>query len=144
MLQNKRINLVDTSEINPLIQQWLKQRQSVLVHYSELCTIKNSETENLQQFCQTLMDYISTGHFKMFEKLAEVYHASQPQFQPLDAELLNKILLTTDIALDFNDKYTDPKELDALFSDLSPLGEALANRMDWEDEYIKFCLQHSV
>ncbi len=143
MLQHKRIDLFPRTQIDPLIQQWLKQRQAVLVHYSELCTGRLSETENLQQFCQTLMDYISNGHFKMFEKLAEFYHASQPHFQELDAALLNKILQTTDHALDFNEKYTDPKDLSALLSDLSPLGESLANRMDWEDEYIKHCLQHS-
>lgn len=89
------------------------------------------------------MDYLSSGHFRIFEKLAEYCSACQPHFSGLDANLLKKISQTTDTALDFNDKYTNPKSLETLSEDLSHLGVNLANRMDWEDALIKNYLQIS-
>ena len=130
------------TDIDNLLNQWLKHRQEVLVSYSQLCVEEENKHENLDEFCQVMMDYVATGHFKVFEKLAEFHHASQPYSQDLDAVLLKKINLSTDAMLDFNDKYTD-KNLDQLALDLSHLGESLANRMDWEDEFVRYCLQFS-
>lgn len=127
------------------IKLWLQQRQELLVIYSQLCGIeKPSESfEKLQVFCQNLMDYLSIGHFKMFEKLAEAHYHMSPNTKGLDGSLLQKISDTTDIALDFNDKYTDSNSLEDLPEDLSLLGENLADRMDWEDKLIKTYMQLS-
>lgn len=124
-----------------LITQWLKDRQEVLVLFNELChkhsrESLNFEIELLHSFCQTLLDYISLGHFKAFEKLAEVCQVCRSEHQGLDRQLLNKILLTTDNALDFNEKYKEPVDFLTFHIDLSILGEHLAHRIEWEDQLI--------
>lgn len=143
MLQPKSTLSSARHTIDPLIQQWLKHRQELLIQYSQVCGAPHSDLEKLEVFCQTLIDYLGSEHFRLFEKLAEYYAACQPQFTGLDANLLERISQTTDIALDFNDKYTNPKNLEALSEDLSHLGVNLANRMDWEDALIKNYLQIS-
>ncbi len=147
MLHQQTFQITPSPTVDPLMKQWLKQRQDLLVLYSQLSVTKifdTPEKENLELFCQTLVDYISIGHFKMFEKIAEFYQNYQPNAAGLDGELLNKILETTDIILDFNDKYLDLDNLSALSEDLSHLGETLAHRMDWEDGLIKAYLQFNV
>lgn len=136
MLQ-KRIESSSTLHLQHLIQQWLKLRQAVLIQYSELCVTKDTEPKLLQKFCQHLMDYVSMGHFKMFEKLAEHHETNQSYSKGLNKTLLLKITMTTDAVLNFNDKYTEPKSFSRLSTDLSQIGEALAHRMDWEDALIK-------
>ena len=143
LLQPKSTLSSARHNVDPLIQGWLKHRQELLIQYSQVCGAHNSDLEKLEGFCQTLMDYLATGHFRVFEKLAEYCETCQPYFPGLDANLLEKISQTTDIALDFNDKYTNPKNLEALSEDLSRLGVNLANRMDWEDALIKNYLQIS-
>jgi len=127
------------------IEQWLKQRQAVLITYHQLCQTKistsNFKLSTLNTFCQYLMDYLSAGHFKIYETLAEAYQTSEGPNQGINDKLLEKILLTTDIALDFNDKYTEPKNLQELPEDLSTLGENLAHRMEWEDKLVNTYLK---
>ncbi len=132
----KKIEPSSTSSIQHLTQQWLELRQVVLVHYSELCTTKDPEPNRLQKFCQHLMDYVSMGHFKMYEKFAEHHETNQTYSTGLNKTLLSNITINTETVLDFNDKYTEPKNLDALSVDLSQIGEVLAHRMDWEDALI--------
>jgi regulator of sigma D len=141
LLQQKIIESTAKPHIDQHIKQWLLQRQTLLVLYSQVCVTDKKEPEKLRIFCQTLMDYLSTGHFQMFEKIAEVDLKRNPQSGGLDSDLLSKISVTTDIALDFNDKYTEMDNLEELSLDLSHLGENLAHRMDWEDKLIKSYIQ---
>jgi regulator of sigma D len=146
--------LQQTIDVNPWlktdkqIEQWLIQRQILLVIYNQICQTKHSsqshsKLQTLHSFCQVLMDYLSAGHFKIFEKLATAYQTdnSTSQSMGISNQLLEKILTTTDVALDFNDKYTDPADLNELSKDLSTLGENLAHRMEWEDSLVNTYLQ---
>ncbi len=132
----KKIEPSSTPCIQHLTKQWLELRQVVLVHYSELCTTKEPKPNLLKKFCQHLMDYVSMGHFKMYEKLAEHHETNQTYSKGIDKTLLSNITNNTETVLDFNDKYTEPKNLDTLSADLSQIGEILAHRMDWEDALI--------
>jgi regulator of sigma D len=143
LLQPKKAVSSLQPHIDLIIQQWLKHRQELLIQYSQVCASHHSDLEKLEVFCQTLMDYLSSGHFKVFEKLAEYYQTQHPHSSGLDTNALKNISKTTDIALDFNDKYTNPKSLETLSEDVSYLGVNLANRMDWEDILIKNYLQFS-
>lgn len=136
MLERK-IEPSSAPQLQHLIHQWLKLRQIVLMHYNELCTIQDPYSKTLQVFFQHLMDYISMGHFKIFEKLIEQHEMHPLSENRLDNTWLSNIQQTTDKILDFNDKYTDPKNFGALSKDLSQIGKILAHRMDWEDALIK-------
>lgn len=150
MLQQINPSSFSRAGIDLLVKEWLKHRQEVLVYYSQLSTLTENHEESLEHFCEVLLDYIAAGHFKMFEKLAEFYQSStqaglqvSPNDLPLNSNLLKKILITTDVVLEFNETYTKPKSLEKLSFDLSHLGETLANRMDWEDEFVRYCLKTS-
>ena len=80
-----------------MIRQWLNERQSLLIAYNNLCqtVAKNGSVSNqqMQAFCQLLIDYLSVGHFKIFEKLAEAQaNTAEPE---LDKDILAKILRST-------------------------------------------------
>lgn len=93
----------------------------------------------LQEFCQVLVDYIATGHFGLYERIANGQERRR-QISGLAAELYPRIAESTQLALDFNDKYDCEDHctnLGSLQKDLSKLGEILAQRIEWEDKLIK-------
>lgn len=141
-----------------MIDKWLQERQELLILYHQLFETYLKppfvwERETLKHFCEVLIDYISFGHFRVFEKLADV----QAEYLIPESEISKKIsfniLRTTLHALDFNDKYAElqiaemqhntdsriaeQQMMSDLKKDLSELGEQLAHRLDWEDELIQ-------
>lgn len=94
--------------------------------------------EVLQEFCQILVDYIATGHFGLYERIASGQERRR-QIADLAAQMYPRIAESTQIALDFNDKYDCEDHctnLGSLQNDLSQLGEVLAQRIEWEDKLI--------
>lgn len=128
------------------INRWLEERQALITIYCELSGIKAYgkssflNQRKLQIFCEQLVDYVSKGHFEIYEELA--LEAKAFSNNALDIEkIYSKIETTTEVALDFNDKYDldniHPDIITAsLPSDLSKIGEAIALRFDLEDHLI--------
>ena len=59
-----------------VIDRWLMDRQALLVSFCELAGInKNSEclpdADEIASFCSALLDYLSAGHFEIFDILVE-------------------------------------------------------------------------
>lgn len=138
-LGNNRTRFIQTDKV---ILQWLKERQDLLITYNELCHIQPFEGSStlptlLQTFCQSLIDYVSVGHFKIFELMAKTQANCTSKAHGLDNNLLTQILRTTLNALDFNDTYEHIKDYGSISEDLSSLGQELAHRMDWEDKLIQ-------
>lgn len=129
-------------KIDKTIDNWLNERQELLILLYKLLKVHpfhdenlESDAEILQNFCQILIDYVSAGHFEIFEQIAE---ASKYTNNPgLNRDLLVNILRTTVVAMDFSSKYEKGDDSTKFKQDLSILGEALAKRMDWEDDLIK-------
>ncbi|HEX22835.1 MAG TPA: Rsd/AlgQ family anti-sigma factor, partial [Chromatiales bacterium] len=93
-------------------------------------------TALLREFCQQLVDYVAAGHFVLFEQLLK---DSAPEVRSVAKELFPKLEASASDAIDFNDAYADGAdigELDALWADLSALGEVLAARAEAEDALI--------
>jgi regulator of sigma D len=93
----------------------------------------------LQQLCQILVDYLAIGHFCLYERIING-NERRKEISDLAQKLYPAIAKTTDVALDFNDKYDceDHCEISSNFDDdLSRLGEALANRIEMEDQLIE-------
>lgn len=129
-----------------VVMQWLQERQSLLIVFNELChTHKDADIHTqsylMQSFCQRLMDYVSMGHFKIFEKLADAQANCSPTRGELDKNLVSRILNSTLYVLEFNDNYEKSPQTNRLTEDLSELGQELAHRMDWEDQLIKIYLE---
>lgn len=121
------------------------ERTEVLVLFCRVAGLEPFKADSkpvqllLQEFCQLLVDYIATGHFGLYERIV-----SGQERRKLVADLAEKlypaIAKTTEIALDFNDKYDCEdhcEQLDQLADDLSRLGETLAARIELEDQLLK-------
>jgi len=91
----------------------------------------------LQQFCQVMVDYIAAGHFSLYERIVNGTERRKA-ISDLAERLYPRISATTDVALDFNDKYDcDESEISSdLGDDLSRLGEELAVRVELEDQLL--------
>jgi regulator of sigma D len=140
---------------NRLIKKWLRNRNQLLVVYNSLLGIPLEEPEAkiacLKRFCEHLIDYTAEGEFNIFVKLAEVFKACEQEHLPTSYHM---IASTTHKFVDFNDEYarlfSKNKEeeefikeplLDSLTSDLSMIGEQLADRLDAEDELVRAYLE---
>ena len=61
--------------VHERIRHWLEARRVLLITFCELSNIHDFLDEDpvhgklLQTFCQQLVDYISEGHFEIFEQL---------------------------------------------------------------------------
>jgi len=85
------------------------------------------------------MDYLSAGHFEVYDDIAKACEKKGLESQLLANTIYPRISDTTDIALDFNDKYAEVDAEDLLVgfdNDLSVIGEALEARFALEDELI--------
>lgn len=131
-----------------VIDSWLNERQEVLVSYCQLAGLPPFDTTNrklpdddeIKSFCQLLMDYVSTGHFEVYDKIVLQSKQQDPNKKALADELYPKISKTTDIALQFNDRYADNKQTTEVMKDfddsLSALGQFLEERFSLEDKFI--------
>lgn len=130
--------------VNEIIDRWLEERRELLVKYcelSEIDTFDGSSSEHgskLQSFCELMVDYVSVGHFEVFEQLASEGKAfSDSEGLRVGAELVEAIQPSTEALLDFNDKYLATDDLQTLTVDLSAIGEVLAQRFESEDKMIE-------
>lgn len=132
--------------VQRLINSWLAERQELVVIYCSLSGVSNFQADcansikRLKLFCQILLDYVSAGHFEVYDQLLK----EAEDYDDGSAELLTKLYpqlkATTDAALDFNDTYDTDEHcenaLGQLKENLSNLGEHLATRFALEDQLI--------
>lgn len=124
------------------IDNWLQERQLLLVHYCHLAGLDSPEKTQLPnatdigEFCTILMDYLSAGHFEVYDMLV----AECADGQALKDTIYPRLTELTDSALDFNDQYADgvSDTLAAEFDrQLAALGEILEERFELEDQLIQ-------
>ncbi|TDP37550.1 regulator of sigma D [Idiomarina aquatica] len=132
---------------NDSIDQWLTERQDLLVNYFKLAALPPYETvrnglpdiTDIREFCGQLVDYVSSGHFEIYGQLINAGKDHHVQLDDLMDDLFPLISDTTDIALDFNDTYgqvDNNSDLNKFDRDLSALGEAIELRMEFEDQLL--------
>ena len=134
------INTERRQQSNELIAKLQNERQEVLSLYRNFAGLKpfsaNDAVKNLlTQFSQILVDYVSLGHFGVYER---VLSGNERRGRVLSVanEIYPEFSATTDAAISFNDKYDNVEKIEAfedLEQDLSVLGENLAKRIDLED-----------
>lgn len=141
-------NTPTSKTLDHTITAWLKERQELIVLYCALCGVRELSStleeqrvlEQLNSFCQVLVDYLSAGHFEIFESIIEQTKEASPE-QDSFHKYYALIEETTPVLLDFNDVY-DTQELSqevlvSLPQQLSSIGVALSTRFDLEDKLIK-------
>ncbi len=126
------------------IDRLLAERQQML---RLMCEVSGMEPfardkpvdQELQDFCQILVDYIAAGHFGLYQRIIAGKERRR-ELIALAADIYPEIEESTRIALAFNERYQDAGQKvddpEVLSRDLSRLGEVLAARIDLEDELI--------
>jgi len=131
--------------VSDLIDKWLKERQELIVRLCDLSVNPGSSQENkaekFQSFCQVLVDYVSVGHFEVYEQLvAEAAEYNDGGIQ-LAKQIIPRIEASTEIALSFNDRFDDIHKVDdgieGLIEELETLGKTLEERFELEDTLIE-------
>jgi len=92
----------------------------------------------LQNFCESLIDYTATAHFQLYRHIDEDKERREPVLDIAD-KIYPRIAEITQLFLTFNDKYDCEDhcdDLSQLASELSELGEHLADRIELEDQLI--------
>ncbi|MFD1216913.1 MULTISPECIES: sigma D regulator [Microbulbifer] len=143
MLENCKNARERWGGVSEIIDRWLHARQLLLVSFcglSEKKTFADDDKESetsLRELCQKLVDYVSAGHFEIYDQLIQEGQAFKDTEGLQEAKgLYREIDATTDICVDFNDKYLETDDLSTLVEDLSELGEALETRFSAEDRMI--------
>lgn len=128
------------------IDHWLGERQKLIVDYCKLEGLPPFEKletlptqAELQEFCQILIDYLSIGHFEVYDQIVSQCAEYSEKSLKLAQTLQPQIILTTEKLVAFNDKYAesdDETEFLSLDKDMSELGEILEQRFALEDELL--------
>ncbi|WP_148861456.1 sigma D regulator [Marinobacter fonticola] len=133
--------------VSDLIDRWLRERQDMIVKFCDISGIADfSDTEGVQarfiRFCEVLVDYVSAGHFEIYEQLIREAKEFDDGGLDMMARVYPKIEATTEGALSFNDRLSAESmteaQLKALMEPLSDLGEQLETRFSLED----FLIEH--
>ncbi|PID43684.1 MAG: sigma D regulator [Proteobacteria bacterium] len=132
--------------VSEIIDRWLKERKNLIVRFCEISGVVDLSkidkvSEHFQNFCQVLLDYVSAGHFEVYDQLIQ----EAREFNDGGVELADKIIpsieKTTEQIVKFNDRFdvTEKceKGIQLLLDDLSQLGEALEERFELEDVLIE-------
>jgi len=137
----RRTRLTDT------IDSLLLLRQEMFVSYCQLAgvatfgqrMVPGAQSDQLRSFCQVMVDYTAMGHFEVYQRIIDGKERRKA-VKAVAQKVYPAIADTTNVLVDFNDKYVDftgtEAELDQLDGDLSKLGEAIATRGDLEDQIL--------
>ena len=138
---------------NKLVDRWLHVRKHLLVAYYNLVGLKPGKEsfmrlneKALDDFCQSLVDYLSDGHFNLYERIIREmegttpYLAASKLYPLLEAntqQIMDYYDSTLENAID-HDNYLEFQQA------LSDLGEALEERFTLEDKLIALVLDNDV
>jgi len=142
---NKDITAASRQAIEAIIGRWKEQRETIHHDldeslYSDHGLQIDIQDFPIEHFCESLMDYISAGHFEVYETLLHESTAELEANRELLEQIYHSIETTTDLALTFNDKYRNEEvhssEDATLPRDLQALDDALTLRFALEDQLL--------
>lgn len=125
--------------VHLLIDRWLQERHELVLAYSVLSEAAQPAAANapeVQKFCQILVDYVSAGHFEVYEQLtSEAKAFGDVRGLELAKQIYPRIEVITEAALAFNDHCDsgDSGDSASLNAELKHLGQMLHERFELED-----------
>ena len=72
MLETCRTSQERWGGVHQLIDRWLAERNQLILDYTQLrkrTPVPDSADTALSAFCDVLVDYVSAGHFEIYEQL---------------------------------------------------------------------------
>ncbi|UTW09739.1 sigma D regulator [Pseudomonas benzenivorans] len=125
--------------VHLLIDRWLQERQELVAAFAAISETQRAPSANaqtLQRFCEVLVDYVSAGHFEVYEQLTNEAKAFGDQRGlELAKQIYPRIEAITEVALSFNDRCDngDCRDSVPLNEELNRLGQLLHERFELED-----------
>lgn len=125
--------------VHLLIDRWLQERHELVLAYSVLSEAAQPAAANapeVQKFCEILVDYVSAGHFEVYEQLtSEAKAFGDVRGLELAKQIYPRIEAITEAALAFNDHCDSDGSGDgvALNIELKRFGQMLHERFELED-----------
>lgn len=122
--------------VNQLIDRWLQERQELVRAFGGLSETSEIATQDLQRFCEILVDYVSAGHFEVYEQLTvEAKAFGDQRGLELAKQIYPRIEAITEVALAFNDRCDkgDCSDAAVVATELKRLGQLLHERFELED-----------
>ncbi|WP_437889427.1 sigma D regulator [Phytobacter sp. V91] len=138
---------------NKLVDSWLNTRKQLLVNYYNLVGIKPGKGSYMQlnekaldEFCHNLVEYLSAGHFNIYERIISEMEGSSPllaatQIYPLLEVNTLEIMEYYDSSLE---NAIDDDNCHEFQQVLSDIGEALAARFTLEDKLIVLAFDNNL
>lgn len=131
--------------VHAIIDRWLQTRKGLIEAWVELREREEytpTDTPKVQAFCELLVDYVSTGHFEVYEQLAlEAQDFHDATALECFQQLMPEIDKNTEIVLEFNDRYDTKEHCNAQLEDLpislQTLGLVMDERFAYEDRLIE-------
>lgn len=136
-----------------LIDSWLEARRQLLVAYYHLIGMKpNKEAlttldeQALDNFCHGLVDYLSAGHFSIYERVVSEMNGDNPMiaaaqfYPPLEANT-ERLMQIYDGHLQ---QSIDDDNCMTFQQALSEVGEVLEARFTLEDKLIQLTWDHQL
>ena len=134
-------NLVDD-----MVRRWMQQRVQLTHDYESIVApnppeeTRESLSQRIDSCCETLVDYVSAGHFEVYNELITEAREFDDGSLKTGINLFKSISRSTDLALEFNDKYeseaASEQQFEQLREDLVKLGNMLNTRFELEDQLI--------
>ena len=136
---------------NKLVDRWLLVRKHLLVAYYNLVGLKPGKEsfmrlneKALDDFCQSLVDYLSSGHFNIYERIIGEMEGSTPllaatKIYPLLEANTQQMMDYYDTCLENaidHDNYLEFQQA------LSDIGESLEARFALEDKLLALVVAH--
>lgn len=149
MLENCKSVKERWGGVSKILDGWLQQRQELIV---EFCTVSGvhdtsslhakDTSEGLRHFCELMVDYISAGHFEVYDHLIqEAEEFNDGKGLEVARRLYPEVSKTTEQVLAFNDNFdavlSNQDDSPSLARELSKLGETLVSRFELEDQLIE-------
>lgn len=128
-----------------LVDRWLNIRKHLLVAYYDLVGLKPGKEsfmrlneKALDNFCQRLVDYLSAGHFSIYERIIHKMEGNSPLLNA--SKIWPQLDANTQLIMDYYDSTLenaiDEDNVHQLQQALSDIGEALEARFLLEDQLI--------
>ncbi|HHC1612775.1 TPA: sigma D regulator [Klebsiella pneumoniae] len=138
---------------NELVDHWLQVRKHLLVAYYNLVGLKPGKEsfmrlneKALDDFCQSLVDYLSSGHFSIYERIIGEMEGDTPllaatrlypQLEANTQQMMDYYDTCLENAID-HDNYLEFQQA------LSDIGESLEARFALEDKLIALAVAHNL
>lgn len=124
--------------VNKLIDRWLQDRLELIRVYDALGNTEalTADRNALLKFCEVLVDYVSAGHFEIYEQLtSEAKAFNDERGLELAETIYPRLDVITKFALAFNDRCDkgDCSDCTVVAGEFNKLGGLLHERFELED-----------